>query len=701
MDKDILKDAQEEFKCCVDAESDQRKESLDDLEFAKLGKQWPDDVKSNRDRDGRPCLTINRLPAFIKQVTNDARQTRPSIVTKPVGDGADKDTSRILNDLIRNIEIVSSADIAYDTALEFAVTMGLGYVIVRTDYTCDDAFDQDIQIERVSNPFSVYGDYESKSATSDDWNRAFVTDMYTKDAFERKWPDAKSSGFDAEGDETRALWFSDKAVRVAEWWKREEVQAKLLQLTDGSVMREEEYLKIRDLLEIQGISVKGTRPTRSYKVTQRLITGDEVLETNEWAGKYIPIIPMYGDEVNVNGKRYFQSLVRFAKDPQRMFNYWRTAATELVALAPKAPWVGAVGAFTTDAAKWASANTTNHQHLEYDPVPNEPPPQRQAFAGVPAGALQEAMNASDDMKNIMGLHDASMGAQSNETSGKAIMARQREGDVSTFNFIDNRNRCVEHIGRIVVDLIPKIYTVPRIVRCIKEDGSSYSVPVNQPAMPAQQAQPQPGQRQGEPELNYEPAQEHIEGVTKLFDLTSGKYDVSVQAGPSYTSKRQESADQMMEFIRVFPNAAPVVGDLLAKNLDWPGAEDVAERLRAMLPPPAQGQNPQLMQMQQQMQQMDQQAREAIGQLRKELEAAKADKDIERSKLAIDAFEAETKRMQVIGDQRLAAAASAQQASADLMAQQAPPGQPAAQDQPPPGGFSLTGQQGIEGNGAPQ
>jgi translation initiation factor 2B subunit (eIF-2B alpha/beta/delta family) len=268
------------------------------------------------------------------------------------------------------------------------------------------------------------------------------------------------------------------------------------------------------------------------------------------------------------------------------------------------------------------------------------------------------------MKNIMGLHDASLGARSNETSGKAIMARQREGDVSTFNFIDNRNRAVEHAGRIIVDLIPKIYTVPRILRCIKEDGTDYSVPVNQPVMPEG-----PPQQPGQPPMPsqtpaYVPAPEKIEGVTKIFDLTTGKYDVSVTTGPSFTSRRDEAATQMMEFIRVFPQAAPLIGDLLAKNLDWPGSDEVADRLKAMLPPQAAGQVPPIVnQLRQQLQQQDKMAREAVGTLQQQLQQTtqqlndKAvetqmkmrDQEIAARKVAIDEQKAETERIKVIGE----------------------------------------------------
>ena len=654
-EKDTLSDDKAAFKLAVDHEADQRKESLDDLEFAKLGKQWPDDIKHKRQSEGRPCLTINRLPAFIKQVVNDARMNTPTIKVHPVGDGADAETAEILDGLIRNIQTVSQADIAYDTALDFAVTMGFGYIVVRTDYAGDDSFDQDICIERVANPFSIYGDPASKDATSKDWNSAFIVDKYRKAEFEKRWPGASLAGFDS-ADEDKELWFDDEYIQVAERWTREEVQAQLLRMSDGSAMFEAEYLKIKPFLDAQMITVIGNRPSKVHKVTQRIITGSEILETNAWSGKYIPIVPVYGEEANIEGKRHFLSLVRFAKDPQRMFNYWRTTTTELVALAPKAPFIGATGAFHTDAAKWQSANTQSHPYIEYDPVPGEPPPQRQVFAGVPAGALQEALNASDDMKAIIGIYDASLGARSNETSGKAIIARQREGDMSTFNFIDNLNRAVEHTGRIIVDLIPKVYTVPRILRLMREDGETYSLPVNQPVMPKQGPQAQPGQAgapmggpQGMPEQKqeYEPAESEIEGLTRVFDLTAGKYDVTVSAGPSFTTRREESATQMMEFIRVFPQAAPLIGDLLAKNLDWPGADDVAARLKAMLPPQAQGQvNQVVQQLQQQLQQQDGQARDAIGQLQQQLQQAQMQVKDKTLEAQIKAKELELKQREL-------------------------------------------------------
>jgi len=314
------------------------------------------------------------------------------------------------------------------------------------------------------------------------------------------------------------------------------------------------YEAQKALFDAAGASVVGRpRPATSHKVTQFILSGAEVLETVDWAGRYIPIVPVYGEAIHVDGARRLRSLVRDAKDPQRMYNYWRTASTELVALAPKTPFIGRRGAFDTDAAKWASANTQSHAFIEYD---GPEAPQRQPYAGVPAGALQEALNASDDMKAIMGMYDASLGARSNETSGKAILARQREGDVSTFHYIDNLSRAIRHAGRILIDLIPRVYAAPRMVRILGAGGEAEMAAINQPL---------PG------------------ALEKVFDLSVGRYDLTVSAGPSYTSRREEAASQMIELIRAYPPAAPLIGDLLAKNLDWPGADEVAKRLAALNP----------------------------------------------------------------------------------------------------------------------
>ena len=628
-DDDILKEAREAFERAADAEAENRRDALDDLKFARLGEQWPDAIRRERDLDGRPCLTINRLPAFIRQVVNDARQNKPAIVVHPVDDAADPETAEVFNGLIRHIEQSSDAEVAYDTALDFAVTGGFGYFRINTRYASDDGFDQDLVVERVANPFSIYGDPDGTAADSSDWNSAFVVDTLPKAAFEARWKGADPVDWSADSYASlTGPWLDGDRVMVAEQWIREAVKRTIVALSDGQVVELAVYEKQKAMFDALGVKVLGRpRSVGSHKVTQRILTGAEVLETVEWAGKFIPIVPVYGEELHVDGRRRLRSLVRDAKDPQRMFNYWRTTSTELVALAPKTPFIGRKGAFETDSAKWATANTQTHAYIEYD---GPEPPMRQPFVSPPAGALQEAMNASDDMKAIMGLYDASLGARSNEISGRAIMARQRQGDTSTFHYIDNLNRAMRHAGRILLDLIPKVYATPRVVRILGPDGEAKAVPVNQPRAPGQGAQPAQGDPLGQ-----------VRKVEKIYDLTAGKYDLIVRAGPSFTSRREEAANQMIELIRAYPAAAPAIGDLLAKNLDWPGADEVASRLQALAPPKlAGGASPEVQAAQAQMAKLAQ----ALNAAKAQIAALQQDRAHEARKLEIDAFEAETNRL---------------------------------------------------------
>lgn len=622
-DKDILKDAQELFAICDEEESENRERWLDDLRFGRLGDQWPEEVKRQRDLDRRPCLTINTNPAFIRQVVNDARQNKPSIKVLPFDDFADVETAKILSGQVRHIEYNSRADIAYDTAIDNSASMGIGYIRVDLDYTCNDSFDMDIKINSVTNPFTVYADPYSTSADGSDWNVAFVSELKTEKMFKKLYPNAEMVDFQGQDlNKETQLWKQQDMVRVAEYWARDKVKKNIMLLSDGKVVTEDMLEKNSEALFIGGTTIERTREAEFYEVKQYLITGAEVLEKNEWPGMYIPIIPVYGEEVNENGKRHIFSLIHHAKDAQRNKNYWRTAATELVALAPKAPWVGPKGAFRSD-PNWSTANTANHPYLEFD---GQIAPRREPFAGVPPGALQEALNATDDVKAILGLYDASLGAKSNETSGRAIMARQREGDNSTFHFIDNLTRSIRQVGAVVLDLIPHVYNSARMIRILGEDDTPSAVPINQQVMVDNN-----GIRKATPE-------EIEQKLSRVFDFTVGKYDVAVKAGASYTTRREEAATQMMELMRTMPETASVISDLLAKNLDWPGADEIAERLKSLNPYIKQKQiesNPMLQAKQQQQEMLQTQMAQA------ELATRTAEAELKKAEAFLKVKEANT------------------------------------------------------------
>lgn len=334
-----------------------------------------------------------------------------------------------------------------------------------------------------------------------------------------------------------------------------------------------------------------------------------------------------------------------------MLNYWRTASTELTALAPRVPFIGKKGTFKTDARKWASINSANHAVVEYD---GETPPQRQPLdSGRSVGAIQEALNAQDDMKSVLGLYDPSLGmVEGGKQSGRAILALQQQGATSNFHYMDNLARAIQHAGRIIIDLIPKVYSGQRMVRILGMDGRAENVQLGGPMV----VKGPDGKPQADPQTGLP--------MTKICDVSAGKYDLTVEVGPSYGSKRQEAADQMTQLIQAFPQAAPVIGDLVAKNLDWPDHEEVARRLHALLPPQLQAadgdapqnplQSPAVQQVIQQGHAVIQQQGQALQQTQAQLAEAtqalaqaKQANDLKARELDIKAFEAQTARLDAV------------------------------------------------------
>ena len=572
----VLKEALERFRYSQDGSALSRQQALADIRFSRLGEQWDDGDVLQRRKEGRPCLTVNRLPSFIRQVVNDARQNKPSIRVHPVDSGADYDTAQVIGGLIKSIERGSNAALAYDTAIDHAATGGFGFMRVTLDYCHEDSFDMEARIERVANPFSVHWDVSSTAFDASDWDYAFVDEMITEADFKRRYPKAKHdmSAWPEGLGEGQENWSSEKLIRVAEYFTRDEKKRKIVRLTDGRVVRADQMeepqmimgadgmpmmLPLKDALAMEGVSVNGEREASYYVVKRRVMTAAEVLSEEDWPGSMIPIAPVWGEEVIYEGRRHFRSLIRDARDPQRMLNYWRSASTELVALAPRAPWLVPTGAIPPEEmTKWETANTRSHAYLEYDPSAGRP--ERIMFAGMPAGALQEALNAADDMKSVTGIFDASLGARSNETSGRAIMARQREADKGTFHFIDNMSRAIQYLGKVLIEIIPSIYSTRQTIQILGDDEKLRVERVTAEA--------------GSP-----PSAEDPDG--KIYNLAAGKYGVTVEVGPNYNTQRQETVASMTELFRANPASAEVLGDMYVKNMDWPGSDKAAERIQVL------------------------------------------------------------------------------------------------------------------------
>jgi hypothetical protein len=648
-DEDKMATMRHRLKMAQSAYSDSREDELDDLRFMAGSPdnqwQWPADVLATRGSvqgqtiNARPCLTINKLPQHVRQVTNEQRQNRPSGKVIPADDNADVQVAEIFNGVVRHIEYMSDADVAYDTACDNQVTYGEGYIRLLTEYCNDETFDQDIRIARVRNSFSVYMDPTIQDPCGADAEWCFVTEDILKEEYERMFPDATpistlySQGV---GDQGISSWLQEDTIRIAEYFYNTYEKATLHLYPDNQTA-------YRGTPQDKQLTAMFGKPIRSREVDRKKVmwmktNGFDVLQEREWAGKWIPVVRVIGNEWEVDGQMYISGLVRNAKDAQRMYNYWTSQEAEMLALAPKAPFIGYGGQFEGYEMQWKTANTTNWPYLEVNPDVTDgagavlPLPQRAPPPLPQTGLIQAKMGAADDIKGTTGQYDASLGMQGNERSGKAILAREKQGDVGTYHYVDNLARAIRHITRQIVDMIPKIYDTQRIARIIGVDGEVDMVKFNpSQAEPVKEIRDQMGAL-----------------IEKVYNPSVGTYDVMVTTGPGYMTKRQEALDAMSQILQSNPQLWTVAGDLFIKNMDWPGAQEMAARFKKILDPKvlSEGdQSPEMMAAQQQLEAMTQELNRMTDIISNVQDSvAQREVDIKEYKAQVDAYDAETKRI---------------------------------------------------------
>jgi len=557
-----IQEAKDFLRLCNDSDSNNRAEALDDVRFA-AGDQWPVDVQNSRILEARPCLTINKIDAYVRQICNQQRQQRPRIKVHGMNNESDEKVAEILTGICRHIENQSDADAAYDHAFEYCVKMGWGYWRVTTDYVREDSFDQEIYIRPVENPFTVYFDPNSVLPDGSDAERVLITTVISKEVFKSMYPDAEvDQGFSSRGTgDTESEWVTKEDIRVAEYFYTERTKDMLLELSDGTTGYSTE-IPSKEVLAQAGITVIAKRDVWRKKIKYCKLTAMQILEEGEWAGKYIPIVPVFGQEVRVDDKHKKFGLVRMAKDPQRMYNYWSTALTETVALAPKAKWLLAEGQDEGHENEWAMANIKAMPVLRYKQTDIEgrpaPQPTRLQPEPPPAGVMTALAGMNSDLMAVVGIFDPSQLPQGN-MSGKALQGQQAQVDMTNFHYYDNLTRSIRHTGRIILDLIPKIYDRERVMRIIGDDGKPEIVTLNQPGTDEN-------------------------GVSKILnDVTVGEYDVVMDTGPGYNSKRQEASESMATILAADPNLMSQIGDLWFRNMDFPGADVIADRLATLNP----------------------------------------------------------------------------------------------------------------------
>ena len=657
-DREIIKEAQKRYDRCVEWESAARRNADFDIKFAEGDSlnNWQWDTGTVTARGDRPCLTDNQVRQFNLQIVNDARQNKAAIKITPTGDQATYEAAQVFTGIVRRIEYQSKAIDAYTTGIFHQVQSGIGYARVVTEYVDSEAFDrkQEIYVKRVGNPKAVYMDPDAKEYDKSDMRFAFVFQDVPRDLYEEEHGEGADMAPATLGDLGNP-WSTRDHVRVAEYFRKIEEKDTLYLMNDGVVLKKSE-LPRGAYQSIKG-SIVSQREIERPKIEWFLICGNRIKERKVWPGKYIPIVPFIGEETVIDGVMDRKGHTRSMISSQRMYNYWTSAAVEQVALQTKAPYIAPDRAIEGYETMWASANTKNWSVLTYKDIDDagQPiaPPERTMPPTMADAYLKGIMMARENMMRVTGQYQASLGSPSNERSGIAIQERQRQGDNATYHFIDNQGKAIRQVGRIIVDLIPKIYDVEQVTKIMAEDGSDSEVRID-PAAPKAFQQVLPGPGGGMQPVSPDQAKVAEEdpdspNPTIIFNPSVGMYDVEADVGPAFGTRRQEAFNAMSQIIQQNPQLVNIAGDLLFKSADFPLADELAERLKRGVPPQFMGGPPPAIQAaQQQLQQTQQQASALLAQADQEIKALKAqlkDKDKENE---TKEYEAETNRLKAVG-----------------------------------------------------
>lgn len=627
-----MREMRKRYERAVDADRDNRLLALEDLKFVTVpGEQW--EQRQRAARRNRPCYEFPILRSHWRQVVNDQKKARPGIKVRAVEDG-DAEGAELRQGIIRNIESVSNAERAYDCAFEHVTAGGFGAFRIVTEYSHDDAWDQDIRVKRITDPLSsVWFDPDAKEADLRDAKYCFVEESVSRDEFKARYPKADAVSFETATAMGTHDWFREDQVRIAEYWRVVPVTRTLLLLSDGRTVDKETLTPpMFAQLQQEGVTVDRERQCAGTKVVMSIVSGaEEVDGPHDSVFDRIPVVPVYANRYFIDGRWVWSGLVRPAKDAQRLANYNITSGQEVLAKQHKATPIVTAKMLEGKGVKqlWDASNSADTPYLPITPDPQQPggpyyltpPPAHVAFVNMGQMSI-------DLVKSATGIFDASLGAKSNETSGRAIMARQAEGDTATYDYQDALAFGIQSAGEIILSALPKVYDTPRAMRVIGKDGAE----------------------------NWVKLYEQGPDGSVVNDLSAGKYDVTVTTGPSFDTMRMEFVDALSQLGQGNPAIAAAVPDLIVGSLDFPKADEAAERLKLMLPPAVQqamsqkDQSPAVLQLQAQMKAMEQHAQEMIGQLNEALKEAiaKADSsEADRAKLDIEWFKAQTDRLAVL------------------------------------------------------
>lgn len=603
----LIAEARERWNLCNEAEDAQRKAVVAAKAF-RAGDQWDKGLRVSRQGGSgiqglppmppRPCLTVDRLSQPVRQISNTIKTADFGFTVLPTSKGANEQVADILKGYLRRVQNNARGESPIEWAADQAIEGGIGWFRIRTDYVhkswdgvpTEQVFDQELVLERITNNLSVYCDPYAMKPTRTDARFMFVTEDLSREELKRRYPKADLKGledFSATGNNPQG-WVTDKSIRIAEYWRvtyqdRAFVWLKNGKIVEGSVAK--------------GADVRMTRTMKVPVVKGSIINAVEELEPFDWVGSRIPLIPILGEELNVDGTVRLRGIIEEGMDAQRMVNYTYSGAMEQFALAPRSPILAEARSVSGYKRIWENANLYPFSYLPFDSWDTDngralPPPVRSpADMGQTIAAAAQLMQVSEEcVKATTGYWDPSLGNNPRQHSGRAIQSLQAQSDLSSSNYPSNVQRALISAAELMLEVIPKITRPGQIIHILGMDDQPEQVMVGKVFNTQQGGQPQPSidPTTGQP-LSPEVAA-LSSGLHKFYDLNNGTYSVTVVMGKANATKLEEGSAALGDLIpHMPPEMAMIAIPEYVKQLSFNGANKLAEMLTKALPPALQPQ----------------------------------------------------------------------------------------------------------------
>jgi chemotaxis signal transduction protein len=596
-DESIVKEAVECGKEALDYEAEARSRFDYDYKFANGDAhnkyQWDADVVLRRELEEKPILTINKVQQHNLLIINDSKQNKYGIRVRPVSDEATFQAAEIYQELVYHVEYISSAENVYDSAIVWQVEAGKGFWYVDTDYENDHTFNQEIYIRPIKDPRSVLCDPHTIMPDDSDMRWALIVEELEKSVYRKKYPK-----YAALSDATPLLdtiysneWAGKDKIRLAIFYKKEEEEDRYITFIDDKETQQEgRYSQLtaegkKWYNDHKDLPTSRERNIVTENITKYKIAGNRIVEKTPWLGKIIPVVKLAGVETVIDGVYDCRGHTRALINAQQMYNYNTSSNTEFGAQQTKSPWVAPQAAIAGYEEYYRTASNINHSYLPYNHMDDDgnaiPAPQKNQGIGPGTAYIESLKIAQNEMMMASGQWQSQVGENENAKSGVAINARQRQGDKATYHFIDNQAIAIRKTGKIIIDLIPKVYDTERVKKILARDGRRMHI----------QVKPGAEQAMSEPEV-VNPDQDITKQITKVvFDPTVGDYDIQSDSGPSYATRRQEQFNALTQIAAQNKEFMQIGGDLYFKSADFPDADILAERWRRIIPPNVTGDAP--------------------------------------------------------------------------------------------------------------